>query len=63
MKIIKDKILSESAFSHELDVPLGTIDIADWLFNLPEAEYQRCCVPDHIAAGRHRPTTAAVRSM
>ena len=22
-----------------------------WLFNLPEAEYQRCCPPDHIAAG------------
>lgn len=51
MKIIKDKTLSQSAFSHELEVPLEKIDIADWLFNLPEAEYQRCCVPDHIAAG------------
>lgn len=51
MKIITDKLLSFSAYSHEIDVPLELIDIADWLFNLPEAEYQRCCVPDHIACG------------
>jgi len=51
MKILTDKILSQSAFSHELDIPFDQIDIADWLFNLPEAEYQRCCPPDHIAAG------------
>ena len=23
----------------------------NWLFNLPDAEYQRCCPPDHVAAG------------
>ncbi len=51
MKILTDRILSQSAYSHELDIPLAEIDIADWLFNLPEAEYQRCCPPDHIAAG------------
>lgn len=50
MKVL-DQILSQSAYSHEIDVPLGTIDIADWLFTLPEAEYLRCCVPDHIASG------------
>ncbi|MBB6250995.1 hypothetical protein [Nitrospirillum iridis] len=50
MKIL-DQILSQSAYSHEIAVPLAQIDIADWLFNLPEAEYQRCCAPDHIAAG------------
>ncbi|PZU11063.1 MAG: hypothetical protein DI605_04355 [Sphingomonas sp.] len=50
MKIL-DQILSQSAYSHEIDVPLAQIDIAEWLFTLPEAEYQRCCVPDHIAAG------------
>jgi len=50
MKIL-DQILSQSAYSHEIDVPLAEVDIADWLFNLPEAEYQRCCVPDHIAVG------------
>ena len=46
-----DRILSHSSFSHIVDVPIERIDIADWLFNLPEAEYQRCCPPDHIAAG------------
>lgn len=51
MKVLTDKILSQAAFSAEIDVPLEKIDIADWLFNLPEAEYQRCCSPDHIAAG------------
>ena len=46
-----DRILSHSSFSHIVDVPIERVDIADWLFNLPEAEYQRCCPPDHIAAG------------
>ena len=46
-----DRILSHSSFIHIVDVPIERIDIADWLFNLPEAEYQRCCPPDHIAAG------------
>ena len=48
---VLDTILSQSAYSAEIDVPLERIDIADWLFNLPEAEYLRCCPPDHIAAG------------
>lgn len=46
-----DRILSHSSFSHIVDVPIERVDISDWLFNLPEAEYQRCCPPDHIAAG------------
>jgi hypothetical protein len=41
--ILGDKILSPSAYSHVIAAPLEKIDIADWLFNLPEAEYQRCC--------------------
>ncbi len=48
---VLDTILSQSAYSAEIGVPLEKIDIADWLFNLPEAEYLRCCPPDHIAAG------------
>ena len=50
MKIL-DEILSQSAYSAEIDVPVEQIDIAEWLFTLSEAEYQRCCVPDHIGAG------------
>lgn len=51
MKVITDKLLSFSAYSHDVDIPLDQIDIADWLFNLPEAEYQRCCPPDHVSCG------------
>ncbi|NGO65549.1 hypothetical protein G6N76_17905 [Rhizobium daejeonense] len=51
MNVIKDKLLSKSAYSHDIDVSLDQIDIADWLFNLPEAEYLRCCIPDHIGCG------------
>jgi hypothetical protein len=42
--ILSDKILSSSAFAR-----FEKIDIADWLFSLPEAEYQRCCPLDHIS--------------
>ncbi len=48
---VLDTILSQSAYSAEIDVPFEKVDIADWLFTLPEAEYLRCCPPDHIAAG------------
>ncbi len=49
--IIRDKQLSSSAYSHIIKVPIEKVDIADWLFKLPEAEYQRCCAPDHISCG------------
>lgn len=48
---MSDLILSHCAFSHALNVPIDQVDIADWLFNLPDAEYRRCCAPDHVAAG------------
>ena len=49
--IISDKQLSSSAFSHVINAPIEKVDIADWLFKLSVAEYQRCCPPDHIACG------------
>ncbi|WP_226582596.1 hypothetical protein [Acuticoccus sediminis] len=51
INVIKDKFLSKYASIAEVDVAIEKIDIADWLFNLPEAEYNRCCSPDHIGAG------------
>jgi hypothetical protein len=45
-----DRTLSMSTVTHIINAPLESIDIADWLFNLPDAEYQRCS-PAHIAAG------------
>lgn len=46
-----DLVLSQSAFTHVVDVEARKINIAKWLFDLPDAEYQRCAPPDHIAAG------------
>jgi hypothetical protein len=46
-----DKILSKSAFTAVINAPIECVDIADWLLHLPDAEYQRCAPPDHIAAG------------
>lgn len=50
MKVL-DRMLSQSAYTSDIDVPLDQVDIAEWLFTLSEAEYLRCCPPDHIAAG------------
>jgi hypothetical protein len=44
------RTLSNSTFKAVMNVPLEKVNIADWLFTLPEAEYQRCS-PAHIAAG------------
>ncbi|MGO9236229.1 MAG: hypothetical protein ACLP4V_19965 [Methylocella sp.] len=49
--ILSDKVLSNSAYSHVINAPIEKVDIADWLFKLPEAEYRRCCPPDHISCG------------
>ncbi len=49
--VLTDKQLSSSAYSHIINAPIEKVDIAAWLFKLPEAEYQRCCPPDHICCG------------
>jgi hypothetical protein len=36
-----DRTLSISTVTHIINAPLENVDIADWLFNLPDAEYQR----------------------
>ncbi|GGJ17136.1 hypothetical protein [Neoroseomonas lacus] len=54
MKVLTDTILSFSACTAEIDIPVDQLDIAEWLFSLPEAEYQRCCPPDHISCGTTR---------
>ncbi len=49
--ILTDKELSNSAYTHAIHAPIEKVDIAAWLFGLPEAEYRRCCSPDHISCG------------
>jgi hypothetical protein len=50
-RVLSDMKLSDSSYSHTIAVPVEKVDIPGWLFSLPEAEYQRCCPPDHVAAG------------
>ena len=45
-----DRTLSILIVTHIINAPFEKLDIADWLFNLPDAEYQRCSHA-HIAAG------------
>lgn len=45
-----DRTLSLSTVRHIINAPFEKVDIADWLFNLTDAEYQRCSHA-HIAAG------------
>jgi hypothetical protein len=49
--VLTDMILVKSEQTATIHAPIDKIDIADWLLNLPDAEYQRCAPPDHIAAG------------
>jgi hypothetical protein len=47
---MKETIITESRSTAVINAPIELVDIADWVFNLPDAEYQRCS-PAHIAAG------------
>jgi hypothetical protein len=46
-----DRVLSQSTYTAAISASLEKIDTATWLLNMPDAEYQRCAPPDHIAAG------------
>jgi len=48
-----DEILTESSCTATVNAPIEFVDIPTWLFNLPDAEYQRCS-PAHIAAAATR---------
>ena len=45
-----DRTLSLSTVTATMNVPIGKVNIADWLLTLPDREYQRCSSA-HIAAG------------
>ena len=48
---MNDRTIVETSLSEIINTPAAQVDLADWLFGLPTAEYQRCCPPAHIAAG------------
>ncbi|SEJ45362.1 hypothetical protein SAMN04487995_4731 [Dyadobacter koreensis] len=51
MEIIQtsENALSQSEVKAIINAPIEKVDIADWLLNLPDAEYQRCSTK-HIGA-------------
>jgi hypothetical protein len=49
--ILTDMVLVKSKKTATIHAPVEHVDIAEWLLHLPDAEYQRCAPPDHIAAG------------
>ncbi len=49
--ILTDMVLVKTEKTAMIHAPVERVDIADWLLHLPDAEYQRCAPPDHIAAG------------
>ena len=49
--ILTDMVLVESEKTATIHAPVERVHIADWLLHVPDAEYQRCAPPDHIAAG------------
>ena len=49
--ILTEMVLVESEKTATIHAPVERVNIADWLLHLPDAEYQRCAPPDHIAAG------------
>ena len=52
MEIIQtpQNALSHSVVTAIIHAPVEKVNIADWLLNLPDAEYQRCST-QHVAAG------------
>ncbi|WP_223598705.1 hypothetical protein [Chryseobacterium sp. GVT01B] len=46
---IPENALSHSSVSVIINAPIEKVNIADWLLNLPDAEYQRCST-QHIGA-------------
>lgn len=47
--VLTDLVLSNSTVHATIDAPYGQIDVADWLRNLTDEEYQRCAPGEHKA--------------
>lgn len=45
-----ENVLSHSVVTAIINAPIEKVNIADWLLNLPDEEYQRCST-QHIGAG------------
>ncbi|MYV57220.1 hypothetical protein [Streptomyces sp. SID3212] len=48
-KVLTDLVLSDSTVHATVDAPFDQVDLADWLGNLSDDEYQRCAPGEHKA--------------
>jgi len=46
-----ERLLATDTTTAVINAPIARVDLADWVFHLPDAEYQRCAPGEHIAAG------------
>ena len=46
-----ERLLSTDTATAVINAAIAQVDIGDWVFHLPDAEYQRCAPGQHIAAG------------
>ena len=46
-----ERLLSTDTATAVINAPIARVDLGDWIFHLPDAEYQRCAPGQHIAAG------------
>jgi hypothetical protein len=49
--VLADISTASTVVTAIVNAPAELLDIAGWLRNLPDREYQRCAPPDHKAAG------------
>jgi hypothetical protein len=49
--VLADISTASTVVTAIVNAPAELLDIAGWLRNLPDKEYQRCAPPDHKAAG------------
>lgn len=48
-KVLADLVLSDSTVQATINAPFELVDLADWLGNLTDEEYQRCAPGEHKA--------------
>ena len=46
-----ERLLSTDTATAVINAPIDRVDVANWIFTLPDEEYQRCAPGQHIAAG------------
>ena len=51
-QVIHHLLVSKSEATAKVEAPIESVDLAEWVLNLSDAEYQRCAPGEHLAAGR-----------